>query len=78
MNGTQSREFLNEILKVRHSFAHGFEIPAYQWTTTPLGKHQLNDAALHRIERFLLHLVTATDKGLSNYGKSNYPDRSIW
>ncbi len=78
MNGTQSREFLNEILNVRHSFAHGFAIPAYNWTTTPLGKHQLNDSVLQRIERFLLHLATETDKGLSKFGISRYPNRSVW
>ena len=78
MNNTDTREYLNEILRVRHSFSHGFPIPAYSWTTTPLGKHQLNDAALSRIERFLSHLVTVTDKGLSFYGRVHYPNRSVW
>lgn len=78
MNSNETREYLNEVLRVRHSFAHGFSIPAYSWTTTPLGRHRLNGAALFRIERFLLHLVTVTDKGLSHHGKSQYPSRSVW
>jgi hypothetical protein len=60
-NRQNSQEFLNQILKVRHSFAHGFSIPAYHWTQTPTGKTQLNLASLCRVEKFLSHLVRATD-----------------
>ena len=78
MSSTDTREYLNQILRVRHSFAHGFGIPAYSWTTTPLGKHRLSDTSLVRIERFFSHLVAVTDKGLSRHGKSHYPNRSVW
>lgn len=77
-NRQQSQEFLNGILKVRHSFAHGFAIPTFTWTQTPTGRIQLNDHALLRIERFFMHLVSATDKGLLAHGSQNFPGRTFW
>lgn len=70
--------YLNEILNVRHSFAHGFSIPSYPWTTTASGRNQLNSASVLRIEKFLTHMVKATDRGLSAHGHATYPSRSVW
>lgn len=73
-----SQDFLNGILKVRHSFAHGFSMPTFSWNQTPTGRIQLNDQALHRIERFFIHLVSATDSGLAGHGRLRFPDRTFW
>ena len=78
MNGAATRIFLDEILRARHSFSHGFSLPAYSWTTTPKGKRQLNDGSLLRIERFVTHLVANTDKGLAGHARVNYPSRQVW
>lgn len=78
LNRQQSQDFLNGILKVRHSFAHGFAIPTFTWTQTPTGRIQLSDQALHRIERFLTHLASATDTGLVVHGTLSFPGRMFW
>lgn len=78
LNRQQSQEFLNGILKVRHSFAHGFSIPTFDWTQTPTGRIQLSDQALLRIERYFIHLVSVTDAGLSSHGAQSYPGRVFW
>lgn len=78
LNRQQSQDFLNGILKVRHSFAHGFAIPTFAWTQTPTGRIQLNDQALQRIERFFSHLVSATDNGLVVHGRRSFPGRTFW
>ncbi|WP_145682024.1 HEPN domain-containing protein [Azospirillum brasilense] len=77
-NRQQSQDFLNQILKVRHSFAHGFSIPTFQWTQTPSGKVQLNDRSLERVDRFLTHLVIATDIGLLKHGSHAFPSKTLW
>lgn len=74
----ESQEFLNQILKVRHSFAHGFAIPTYDWTQTPSGKIQLNDRSLKRVDRFLIYLVLSTDAGLSRHAFQKFPNQLLW
>lgn len=77
-NRQQTHDFLNQILKVRHSFAHGFSMPAYTWTQTPSGRIQLNNKSLYRVERFFVHLGYATDRGLNDYGSVRFPGRTFW
>ena len=78
MNGLQARTFLDEILKVRHSFAHGFSIPSYTWTVTPTGRRQLSGGSVEKARRFLRHIVLVTDAGLWAHGRSQYPTKHHW
>lgn len=78
MRALDVQVYLNEVLKVRHSFAHGLSIPRYSWTTTAGGRNQLNSASLLRVEKFLAHIVKMTDIGLSRHGMQTYPSRPIW
>jgi hypothetical protein len=78
MRSLDVQNYLNEILKVRHSFAHGLSIPSYSWTTTAGGRNQLNSTSLLRIEKFLTHMVKVTDRGLSAHGRATYPSRPVW
>ncbi|BAY93363.1 MULTISPECIES: HEPN domain-containing protein [unclassified Tolypothrix] len=64
MNALATRQMLNDILQVRHSFAHGFPIPAYSWTQTPTGKVRLTAKAIKDVDALLQYLVNVTDLGM--------------
>lgn len=61
-----SKTFLNEILLVRHSFAHGFPLPpTVPWLTVDGSQRLLSVQNLKEVESFLKSLTVATDSGLS-------------
>ena len=70
MGRRQVRERLNEILQVRHSFAHGFSMPNCSWNESSSGHTRLTSKVIQDVEAFLSHLVNATDMGLSQYSNS--------
>ncbi|MGK7877331.1 MAG: HEPN domain-containing protein [Xenococcaceae cyanobacterium] len=78
MNGVAVRLRLNEILRVRHSFAHGFSIPAYSWTQSPTGKVRLTAKAIKDVDAFFQHLVNVTDLGMKQYIQTNYGIVVLW
>ena len=78
MAGLQVRVRLNEILRVRHSFAHGFEMPDYDWTRSPSGKIRLTSKAIQETEAFFKNLVNVTDAGMKTHIESTYGLANIW
>ncbi|MEH2315587.1 hypothetical protein [Nostoc sp.] len=64
MNAFATRQMLNDVLQVRHSFAHGFSILAYSWTQTPIGKVRLTAKAIKDVDALLQYLVAVTDLGM--------------
>ena len=78
MSGLQVRVRLNEILQVRHSFAHGFDILAYNWTELPSGKVRLTNKAIQETEAFFKNLVKVTDNGMKTHIQSTYGLANTW
>lgn len=78
MNALAVRLRLNEILKVRHSFAHGFAMPGYSWTQAPSGETRLTLAGLAWTRAFINHLVATTDHGLKNHLIAVYSITPKW
>ncbi len=78
MNLEQVRQRLTEILKVRHSFAHGSNMPAYNWTESPGGKVRLTSKAIQETEAFFKNLVKVTDRGMKAHIELIYGLTNIW
>jgi len=72
MSGLAVQQKLNEILKVRHSFAHGFAIPALSWTQTATGRVWLTANAIDDVDVFFTHLVNVTDLGMKQHIETSY------
>ncbi len=72
LNGVQVRERLAEILKVRHSFAHGFAMPSYTWNTSTTGQARLTWDILSMTEKFFSNLVRRTDVGMRAHVQTTY------
>lgn len=78
MNLQQVHQRLNEILRVRHTLAHGSDMPAYNWTQSPSGRVRLTSKTIQETEAFLKNLVKATDKGMKAHIESTYGLSNIW
>ena len=55
-NRQESIEFLNQILKIRHSFAHGFPMKSFGWNESSSGETRLTKKNIEDIEAFFSHL----------------------
>ena len=72
------REKLDDIVEVRHSFAHGFDMPSNTWTQS-LGKRgNLTSKAIQEVGAFFKNLVEVTDNGMKAYIESTYGLTNIW
>lgn len=78
MKVLQVQERLKEILKVRHSFAHGFSIPQYSWNTLPSGRCRLTRESLEMVDSFFNNLVNRTDRGMKQYIATTYSVPVSW
>jgi hypothetical protein len=72
------RERINEIFKVRHSFAHGYTMPNYQWNQDAAGRTLLTCQTLRSVSGFFNSLVSKTDKDFSTYIGSSFGIARPW
>lgn len=72
------RNRLNEIFKVRHSFAHGFTMPIYTWNQDPTGAARLTCSVLRNIAQFFSELVKETDFGMALHIANQHGKPSPW
>jgi hypothetical protein len=78
MNALAVRVRLNEILKVRHSFAHGFTMPSYTWNQSASGEIRLTLNGLGWTRLFFDNLVVSTDRGLKQHLNGIYAVMPRW
>jgi hypothetical protein len=79
LNGIQARTRLDEILQIRHSFAHGYAIPTnIAWAKNRNLPGALNVSTLRSVDRFLSHLVRETDRGLAAYLSTRFGVSLRW
>lgn len=62
--GIQTRDRLNEILKVRHSFAHGSTMPSYSWNRSSSGVVRLTASSVDDCRSLIEYLVIRYENGL--------------
>lgn len=78
MNAQNVQQKLNEVIKVRHSFAHGFPLPALSWTTSSQGRVALTVTSVRGVEAFFSNLVRRTDRGMALFIASQYDKPVPW
>ena len=78
LNAMATRQRLNEILKVRHSIAHGFRMPVYDWNQTSTGRSRINRSGVQWTCAFFQHLCLTTDRSLSDFVRDNYLTTAPW
>ncbi len=72
------RERLNEIFKVRHSFAHGYTMPNFNWNTSPAGAAHLDCGCLRSVSGFFHQVAVKTDDGFSAHVSVHFGRAKPW
>lgn len=78
MNSMAVQARLNEIMKVRHSLAHGFPTPGFNWMQAPSGVTRFTLETVKWTRGFFDHLVRSTDRGLAAHLKSVFNINLEW
>jgi hypothetical protein len=78
LGAQQVREFMNEVLRVRHSFAHGYAMPSCSWNRSKSGRLRLTLEGLRRAESLFAHLVRSTDSGVVQLIANSYGLQPTW
>ena len=69
---------LDDIVEVRHSFAHGFDMPSNTWTQSLNRQGWLTNWGIHETKDFFENLVKVIDQGMKAHIESTYKLADIW
>ncbi|MFZ5581501.1 MAG: hypothetical protein ACOZCK_02465 [Pseudomonadota bacterium] len=72
------RNRLNEIFKVRHSFAHGFIMPGYSWNQNAAGTVHLSCSLIKSTSVFFSDLCRNTDKAMAVHIAAQHQLQAPW
>jgi hypothetical protein len=72
------KQRINEVLKVRHSFAHGFAMPAFSWNVDASGHARLTRGILRWNRSFLRGVAERTDAGMKAHIQTVYGRANNW
>ncbi len=79
LSGVQARARLDEILRIRHSFAHGFPLPTdIPWVRSGNRNGVLNIGTLKSVDKFFAHLIVVTDHGVKSHLSLTYGVAPSW
>lgn len=78
MSGPLLQARLNEILKVRHSFAHGVPMPSFLWNTNATGDARLTFQILSDVDACFRNLVVKTDEGIKRHLATDFGVHVLW
>ncbi|NVM76360.1 hypothetical protein FHW83_002155 [Duganella sp. SG902] len=77
-NSLHSRNRLDEIFLVRHSFAHGFTMPAHTWNTNASGAAHLDCKKVSSCAKFFSDLCLRTDSAFATYIAAQHGISKPW
>jgi hypothetical protein len=78
LGGVATRQLVNEVIQVRHSFAHGYSMPAYGWNSGSGGAARLTTESLAMVRALFSRLTSATDRGLDRHIRVTYGRSRVW
>lgn len=77
-NSVTIRVFWDEIIGLRHSFAHGFHLRSHSWLCHAAGCADLQSSCLVLVGAFFTHLVRITDKEVGAHLRATYGPQFGW
>lgn len=72
------RDRIDQVLKVRHSFSHGFSMPAFEWNQGTDGATKLTVGSIRGVSGFFAVLVDRTDVSYSNHISTTFGIERPW
>lgn len=78
LNSQQTQTRLNEILRVRHSFAHGLAIPNFSWLKKYEIESRLSRNSVDQSAQVIKGLATSIDNGAKKYLEATFKINPRW
>jgi hypothetical protein len=78
MTSAQAQTRLDEVLRVRHAFAHGRPLPNLGWLTRYAHASRLSQTAVRSVAALLTDLVEGIDTGLAAHASSTFGLARVW